>query len=450
MRQHRILRENAQRHIEHPGLFGNIVQGESHLAARNLHLAERHGADDLHDPVRLHGTGHDQFGPHVLRSESGQVEREFEMVTAPHEDRLVSDPGALHIHDLHAGPGGQHLVFPSDERTGGSEIIFNKLPLAGCQPVIEAHLVVAQHPVGREVGSDLGDTFLDRSHPRVRNTVGTPVVVFRSDLLFDRVVNHLGVEFVLVLLIGKYRLHRQRPTGALLVPLDPPAVEHRKLQHAVHHTLFARRARGFERPGRGVEPHVHALHQATRQLHVVILQEDDLAGELRHGCDFDDPLDEILSRLIVGMRLARKDKLHGTLLVVDDGRQAIQIGEEQQRPFVSGETARKTDLQHIGLDALEHLHDLMGRIHAHLPGIAVAAADQANELLFEHHALLPKVFVRDVVHLLPLRNTIFVPLEPFGKIAGIQTTQARRRPGREVHTVGHVTDMQLVFEVARP
>ena len=79
MRQHRILRENAQRHIEHPGLFGNIVQGESHLAARNLHLAERHGTDDLHDPVRLHGTGHDQFGPHVLRSESGQVERKLEM-----------------------------------------------------------------------------------------------------------------------------------------------------------------------------------------------------------------------------------------------------------------------------------------------------------------------------------------------------------------------------------
>ena len=150
------------------------------------------------------------------------------------------------------------------------------------------------------------------------------------------------------------------------------------------------------------------------------------------------------------MRLARKDKLHGTLLVVDDGRQAIQIGEEQQRPFVSGETARKTDLQHIGLDALEHLHDLMGRIHAHLPGIAVAAADQANELLFEHHALLPKVFVRDVVHLLPLRNTIFVPLEPFGKIAGIQTAQAHSRPGREMHAVGHVTDMQFVLEIPRP
>ena len=90
MRQHRILRENAQRHIEHPGLLGNIVQGESHLAARNLHLAERHGADDLHDPVRLHGTGHDQFGPHVLRSESGQVERKLEMVTASYEDRLVA------------------------------------------------------------------------------------------------------------------------------------------------------------------------------------------------------------------------------------------------------------------------------------------------------------------------------------------------------------------------
>lgn len=151
MRQHRILRENAQRHIEHPGLFGNIVQGESHLAARNLHLAERHGTDDLHDSVRLHGTGHDQFGPHVLRSESGQVERKLEMVTASYEDRLVADPGTLHVHDLHGRPRSQHLVLPGDDLARNGEVVLRQFPLAGCQPVVETHLVVAQHPVGREV-----------------------------------------------------------------------------------------------------------------------------------------------------------------------------------------------------------------------------------------------------------------------------------------------------------
>lgn len=115
------------------------------------------------------------------------------------------------------------------------------------------------------------------------------------------------------------------------------------------------------------------------------------------------------------MRLAREDKLHGTLLVIDNGRQAIQIGEEQQRSFVSGEPACETDLQHVGPDPFEYLHDLMGRIHAHMAGITIATADHADEFLLEHQTFPPQVFVRDVVHLLPLGNTIFVPLEPFGK-----------------------------------
>lgn len=68
-----MLGEDTQRHIEHPGLLRNVIQRESHLFARNLHLAERLGTDDLHGPVRFYGTGDDQFGSHILRSESGQV-----------------------------------------------------------------------------------------------------------------------------------------------------------------------------------------------------------------------------------------------------------------------------------------------------------------------------------------------------------------------------------------
>ena len=134
----------------------------------------------------------------------------------------------LHVHDLHGRPRSQHLVLPGDDLARNGEVVLRQFPLAGRQPVVETHLVVAQHPVGREIRSDFGNTFFHRSHPRTGNTVGIPVVVFRHDLLFDRIVNHLGVEFVLILRIGKDRLHRQCPTGTLLISLDPPAVEHLK------------------------------------------------------------------------------------------------------------------------------------------------------------------------------------------------------------------------------
>ena len=96
--------------------------------------------DDLHGPVRvrLHGTGHDQFGPHILRSESGQIERKFEMVTASHEDRLVADPGTLHIHDLHGGHAVSNLCFPGDDLARNGEIVIRQIPLAGRQPARNA------------------------------------------------------------------------------------------------------------------------------------------------------------------------------------------------------------------------------------------------------------------------------------------------------------------------
>ena len=117
------------------------------------------------------------------------------------------------------------------------------------------------------------------------------------------------------MLVGEGALHRQGPSGPLAIPFDPPAVEHRELKHAVHHALLARRPRSLQRPGGGVEPHIHALHHATGELHIVVLQEDDLPHELRHGRHLDDAPDKVLTRLVVGMGLAREDKLHGTLAV---------------------------------------------------------------------------------------------------------------------------------------
>ncbi len=276
------------------------------------------------------------------------------------------------------------------------------------------------------------------------------LVVERGDLLLDGVVDHLGVELVLVVLVGESAFHGEHPASALLVALDPPAVEHGELHDAVHHTLFARRTRRFQRTRGSVEPYVDALHHAARQLHVVVLQEENLAHELRHGRHLDDALDEVLARLVVGMGLAGEDELHGTLLVVDDGSQTVEVREEQIGALVSGETAREADGQHVGLDALDDLDHLARRVETHLIGVAETTADVLDEAVLQIHALIPQLLVGNVVHLLPCRNIIDVAFEAIAKVTGIETSQRRGDPGREVHAVGHVADVQLVLEVAGP
>ena len=90
-----------------------------------------------------------------------------------------------------------------------------------------------------------------------------------------------------------------------------------------------------------------ALYHATGQLHVVILQEENLAHELRHGGHFDDVFDQILTRFVVRVSLSGEDELYRTLRIVDDFIQSVKIRKEQVCPFVGGETAGKADRQYI-------------------------------------------------------------------------------------------------------
>ena len=284
----------------------------------------------------------------------------------------------------------------------------------------------------------------------MRYAVLTAVVVERNDLILDRIVYHLGVEFILELLVGERPLLRQHPAGALLVTLDPPAVEYRELQHAVHDALLARSTRSLQRSCRRIEPYVHALHHAARELHVVVLQEDDLAHELRLRRYLYYTLYEILSGLVVRVRLARKDELHGTLLVVDDGRQTLQIREEQVGALVGRKAARETYRQHVGTDSLDDLHHLARRVETYLFGVAVKFTYMVDQPVLEDHALVPQLLVRDLVHALPLGNVIYVTLEALGEVAGIETAQVRCNPCGEVYAVCNVSDVELVLEVSGP
>ena len=84
-----------------------------------------------------------------------------------------------------------------------------------------------------------------------------------------------------LVLIGT--LLRKRPTSALAITFHPPSVEDREIDNTIKLSLLARRATGFERASRRVHPDIYTRNKTTRQLHVVIFEEDNLAKELRHA-----------------------------------------------------------------------------------------------------------------------------------------------------------------------
>ncbi len=57
------------------------------------------------------------------------------------------------------------------------------------------------------------------------------------------------------------------------------------------------------------------------------------------------------------MGFAGEDELYRELLVVDDLRQTLQVGEEKMSALVGGEAAGKADNQCVGIDFVDNLHN---------------------------------------------------------------------------------------------
>ena len=66
----------------------------------------------------------------------------------------------------------------------------------------------------------------------------------------------------------------------------------------------------------------------TRQMHVVVFQENDLVTHLRVTGKLEQSLDQFFAFVIFGMGLARKDKLNRIFFVIDDRYQAIRVLQE--------------------------------------------------------------------------------------------------------------------------
>ena len=221
------------------------------------------------------------------------------------------------------------------------------------------------------------------------------------------------------------------------------------MHDAVHGGLLAGRTGSLQRPGRVVQPHVHALHEALGEGNVVAGHEDDAAQEPVLLGDLHDLLDEVLAHAVGRVGLAGEDELHRTLGVVDDGVEPIEVAEKQRGTFISGEAAGETDGQHILAQALLDGDHLARRVMGAHDRVGQALADGADQFLLEDLAHTPDLGVRHGIDALEALLVVVVRLEFGAEHLGVQLLPVLGSPGRIVDAVGDVADIELLREVAR-
>ena len=205
--------------------------------------------------------------------------------------------------------------------------------------------VLVEHPRRREPPDRAGDGVAHELEPAGGRRIRVALVVGRDQLLLEDPVQVLRVGPVLGALVV---VRVAAADGPAVVPgpaLVPPAVEHADVDDAVGRGLHARRARRLERPSRVVEPHVDALDQEPGDPDVVVLEDEHATPELGAARPAEDVLDDALPGSVRGVRLAGEDDLHRPLLVPQDPREPVEVGEHQRGPLVGREAPREADGQ---------------------------------------------------------------------------------------------------------
>ena len=310
--------------------------------------------------------------------------------------------------------------------------------------VVEARVVVVELALHRVEGGDLRDGILHGLHPSFAETLGVAAVIERDDLIFEQTVDVGCVEFVLLTLVLVGTLVGKCPTGAGTITFIPPTIEHGEVDHAVHEGLFARRSGGFEGTRGGVHPDIDAADETTCELHVVVVEENDLTNELGALRDVVNLLDEALSCTVGGVRLTGKEELHGIVGIVDNLREAFEVGEEKMGALVGGETTSEADDERVGVDFVEQRHHA-GRIAlVAQPVVAETFADVVDEFLFQRDASFPNFLVTDLINVFPQRRIALIFEEGLAKVLFVHGFPLAGAPGGIVHAVGDVADVAFV------
>jgi hypothetical protein len=84
------------------------------------------------------------------------------------------------------------------------------------------------------------------------------------------------------------------------------------------------------------------LHEAASNVHIVVLEDHEVPGEVSCGCPVQRP-DELLGRLVGRVSLAGEEEPNRAVGVFRDPAQPLRVAQEEGCPLVSGEAASEAD-----------------------------------------------------------------------------------------------------------
>ena len=345
---------------------------------------------------------------------------------------------ALAADNTDAVPALSHAFLPSSHFLGLLVVVGRDDLEAVSQRAVEAIEVVVELTLHRVLRCNLCDRVLDGAHPAFAVTLAVASVVERNDFLLQHRVDGGSVELVLMALVLIGAAVGQCPTSTFAVAFVPPTIEHGKVDNTIHKCLLARRTGSLEGTGRRVHPDVHTRNEAASQLHVVVVEEDNLADKLGTLADFVNLLDEALACAISGVSLTGEEELHGIVGVVDNLGQTVEVGEEEVRTLVGGKTTGEADEERVGVDLVEQAHDARRIALVLEPVLAEAATDVLNEFRLELHAGVPNHLIGNFVNLFPDLLVALVAHESLVEILVIDSLPLLGAPGGEVYAVGDV------------
>jgi len=115
------------------------------------------------------------------------------------------------------------------------------------------------------------------------------------------------------------------------------------MRRPIESSLLPACTAGFHGGARGVQPDVHSLDQKLRGVHIVVLEEGNVAPEPRIFAKTVHLVDEMPTWLVRGMGLAGKYNLNGTPAVLEKVPEPFQIAEQERGAFVGRESPREAD-----------------------------------------------------------------------------------------------------------
>ena len=193
---------------------------------------------------------------------------------------------------------------------------------------VKALGVLLYHAMRVEHRSDGPDRFAHELQPGQRQFAVRFRVIKRDNLVLEELVEGAGVDLALKVDRAAWGdLRADRPAVVAVVTFAPPAIEHTQIQAAIGGQFHSTRATRFQRPERIVQPKIDALDEATRDVGVVVLDENHPVLKRLFPAELVDLLDERLAAFVLRMRFTGENELHRPGLVVEQTLQAFLIAE---------------------------------------------------------------------------------------------------------------------------